>query len=277
MGARWLYLVPLAAVGGALLLRGNQLREERKLEPLWQELQRPAQTAVFDPASIEGLPAPAQRYLRRAIAPGTPLARSVQLEMHGAMRLSPGAEVMPMQAEQVLAPPSGFVWKARVAKGPMRIEGFDAYGHGEGALRWWLLGLVPVVNASGPDVTRSAAGRLAGEAVLVPSTLLPQEGAVWEAVDDTTARVRLSVDDVPSKITLTVDEEGRLRRVSLMRWREDAGNGTPGYVRFDVDEWGNERTFGGYTIQTAFRAGWRLGESDEFPFFYATVDSATYR
>ncbi|MFA9565268.1 MAG: DUF6544 family protein [Acidimicrobiales bacterium] len=42
-----------------------------------------------------------------------------------------------------------------------------------------LHGLVPVAQASGPDVARSAAGRLAAETVAwVPQALTPQAGAV---------------------------------------------------------------------------------------------------
>ncbi len=144
-------------------------------------------------------------------------------------------------------------------------------------MRWWLYGLVPVAHATGPDVTRSAAGRLAGEAVFVPSALLLHREVVWEAIDSTTARATLRVDDEPVTFTLTVDAEGRLQGVSIHRWKDDRGDGTPGYVSFDVDGFGDEHTFGGYTIPTRFRAGWRLGQPDEDPFFHAVIDTAAYR
>jgi hypothetical protein len=276
MRRRWLSVLPLAAAGGVLGLWAARARQEQALEPMWRELQAPGADAAFDPAMADGVPEPARRYLLHAIAPGTPLARSVRLTMHGTLRLSPGGEALPMRAEQVLAPPSGFIWRARVGRGLMRFRGFDRYVHARGAMRWWLLGLIPIVRADGAGVTRSAAGRLAGEAVIVPGALLPRYGAAWEAVDDTTARVRLTVDGEPVTTTLRIDRQGRLRHASLMRWREDAGGGAAGYARFDV-ELGGERTFGGYTIPAHLRAGWRLGEPDEFPFFEATLDSAEYR
>lgn len=276
MHRRWLAALPIAAVVGVLALRAARVRQEGALEPVWRALQAGGGRDVFDPAMVAGLPEPAQRYLRRAIAPGTPLARSVRLAMHGTLRLSPGATPLPMRAEQVLAPPAGFVWRARVGRGAMRLRGFDRYAQAEGAMRWWLLGLVPVVRADGADVTRSAAGRLGGEAVFIPSTLLPASGVGWEAVDDSTARVHLAVDGEPVATTLRIARDGRLRGASLMRWRDDAGGGAPGYVRFDV-EFDGERTFGGYTVPARMRAGWRLGEADEFPFFDAAIDSAEYR
>lgn len=268
----WRTLLPVAAVGGVLGLWAARVRQEQALEPLWRELQAPGAAETFDPAMVKGLPAPAQRYLRRAIAPGTPLARSARLTMHGTLRLSPGGDALPMRAEQVLAPPAGFVWRARVGRGAMRVRGYDRFGHEAGAMRWWMLGLVPIVRADGADVTRSAAGRLAGEGVMVPSMLLPGRGAAWEAVDDSTARVRMTVGGEPVVTTLRIDADGRLRQASIQRWRDAAS----GYVRFDV-ELSAERTFGGYTVPTHLRAGWRLGEADEFPFFDATIDSVEYR
>jgi hypothetical protein len=278
MRRRWIATLPIAAAGGVLALWAARVRQEHALESLWNTLQAPGSAAeTFDPAMVDGLPEPAQRYLRHAIAPGTPLARSVTITMHGTLRLSPGGEALPMRAEQVLAPPAGFIWRARVGRGLMRFRGFDRYGNAQGGMRWWMLGLVPIVRAGGADVTRSAAGRLGGEAVLVPGALLPGRGAVWEAVDDSTARVRLVVDGEPVTTTLRIDADGRLRHASLMRWRDDAGGGgAPGFVRFDV-ELSGERTFGGYTVPAHLRAGWRLGEPDEFPFYDVTVDTAEYR
>jgi hypothetical protein len=276
MRRRWLSVIPLAAAGGVLALWTARTRQEQAVDALWRELQAPGAGEVFDAAMVDGLPPPAQRYLRHAIAPGTPLARSVRLTMHGTLRLQPGGDALPMRAEQVLAPPAGFIWRARVGRGALRFRGFDRYGHGQGRMRWWMWGLAPIVRAGGVDVTRSAAGRLGGEAIFVPAALLPARGAAWEAVDDSTARVRLTVDGEPVTTTLRIGADGRLRHASLMRWRDDAGGGAPGYVRFDV-ELSGERTFGGYTVPARMHVGWRLGEADAFPFFDATVDSAEYR
>jgi hypothetical protein len=153
----------------------------------------------------------------------------------------------------------------------MWFRGFDRYGQGEGAMRWWLYGILPVVSAGGPDVSRSAAGRLGGEAIFVPAILLTANGASWEAVDDDTARVTLPIGKEAVSSTLTVHGDGRLHSVTLRRWRTDGEE--PGYDRFVVDRFGEERTIDGVTLPTRFRAGWRLGEPDAFPFFEARLDA----
>ena len=46
-----------------------------------------ASVETFDPAAIVSLPEPARRWLGHAIAPGTPLWSSVELTMHGQIKL----------------------------------------------------------------------------------------------------------------------------------------------------------------------------------------------
>lgn len=275
----WKVLIPLLLATGGFTLWFSRVRSEHRIEPLWEELAGSDQQdrRVFASAMVAELPPPARRYLLRAIAPGTPLAQSVTLRMHGSMRLQPEADLLPMQADQVLAPPEGLIWRARVGSGLMRFQGFDSFARGKGRLRWWVQGLLPVVNESGADVDRSAAGRVAGEAILLPSTLLPGRGVRWEAISETQARYTMQVGDERVPVTISVDAEGRLERVHIHRWHEDAGNGAAGYDAFVVDDFAHERSFDGYTIPTSFRAGWRLGEADGFPFFYATLENATFR
>ena len=121
---------------------------------------------TFAPAAITGLPEPARRWLGHAIAPGTPLWSSVELTMHGQIKLG---RWRPFTAHQVLAPPGGYLWAARTRLAGLPVTGYHRLGSGGAEMRWRLLRLIPVQNGSGPDVTRSAYGRLAGEIVLIPT------------------------------------------------------------------------------------------------------------
>lgn len=208
--SRWMWPIALVLVAVVVALWMARVRGEDSVESLWEDLASPSGPAGvrFDSSMVAGLPAPARRYLMRAIAPGTPLSSSVRLRMHGSMRLQPEGEFLNMEADQILAPPRGLVWKARVQRGLMRIQGFDSFGGGRGKLRWWLYGLVPVATADGPDVDRSAAGRVAGEAIFVPAVLLPQFGTRWEAVDDSTAVFEMTGGDEPVRVVITVDAAG---------------------------------------------------------------------
>lgn len=267
--------VLMVAAGGLLLFR---IREERRVEALAASLEEGGSHGRFDPAMVEDVPEPGRRYLLHALEPGAPLATSVRLEISGSIRMSPGGEPMPMESEEVLAAGRGYVWTARMKKGALTIRGFDSYAHGEAEMRWWVAGLVPVVREAGEDLSRSGAGRLAGESALfLPSVLLPSRGASWERMDDSTALVRFDVEGVTTEFTLEVEPDGSLRRLSYERWNADPENGPVGHLPFVIDEFGEERTFDGHTIPTRFRAGWRLGGEDEFPFFFPRVAGAEYR
>lgn len=270
--------IGVSAVAAVVAGAGGRLVRERGLEAAWRAERQPAERARFDPSMVEGLPAPARRLLLRAIAPGTPLASSVELRMRGTIQLDREREPMAMRAEQLLRHGDGFAWRARVASGAMRIRGYDRLLGGTGEMRWWLYGVVPVVRADGDDYDRSAAGRLAAETIwLLPSALLPAAGAEWEPVDDSTARVRLPWTGETEPVEVTVDDDGRPTRVSIRRWNGDPANGPVGRLPFIADSMARERTFDGYSIPTTVRAGWRLDAPDAFPFFHAVIEEAVYR
>jgi hypothetical protein len=243
------------------------------LDELWEGA--PPSRGRFDPNALEGLPTPARRYLRHAIAEGAPLAAAVRLEMHGHIKL--GKRWRPFEAEQVIRWDRGLIWKAKTKMGPLSIAGSDRLIDGQGAMRWKLLGVVPVMSAEGPDVTRSAAGRLEAESMWLPSVLLG-DGITWTAQDDTHAHVRVAVMGDEAELALTIDPEGRLRQTAMQRW------GNPEGEAFHEAPFGaiveEESTFEGYTIPTKLRVGWHFDTprfEAEGEFWRAEITAATYR
>src|SRR3954469_9555658 len=76
----------------------------------WAALAQPTEApAAFDAAAAHGLPEPARRWVTHAIAAGTTLRTSVELRMHGEIRLGAWR---PFSAVQRLTPADGFVWAA---------------------------------------------------------------------------------------------------------------------------------------------------------------------
>lgn len=245
------------------------------LDDLWSGA--PESDESFDPTSISNLPGPARRYLEHTIAPGTPLASAVRLEMTGQMRLE--EKWLPFEAQQVIRWDRGLIWKAKVKMGLLSIKGSDRFIDGEGAMRWKLLGLIPVVKARGPDISRSAVGRLQIESMWLPSVLLSDE-VIWDKAGEDPARVQahVSVMGHEATITLEVDEEGRLESTQMQRWGDPEGG------EFQLYPFGGlalrERTFQGYTVPTELRVGWYFGTprfDEEGEFWRATIHSMTFR
>jgi hypothetical protein len=242
------------------------------LDKLWESTLPGEQT--FGSAQLARLPDPARRYLEHAIAAGTPLAVAVRLRMHGEIKLR---RWFPFRAEQVIRWDRGMIWRATVRMYGLPIRGFDRLIDGQGKLQWKLLGLVPVLTAAGPDISRSAAGRIAAESIWLPS-VLGRDDVLWTALDSSHVHASLTVLDEGTELALAVDGVGRLESVELKRW----GNPEGGDFRY-VDFGGlveDEGTFEGYTIPTRLRVGWHFGterfESDG-EFFRVTIDAASYR
>jgi hypothetical protein len=265
-----------AAVVSHFVYRFDLLAARSAWTAVVAEEATPAQP--FDPAVLSGLPEPARRYLAYSIAPGTPLRTTVELEMRGEFALGDRHEhrVLHMRARQVLAPPHAFVWAPQLGSGLRRISGSDGYVAGRAWTRFWLLGIVPVARASGTsDLARSAAGRSLMEAIWAPASLLPQAGARWEPVDDSTARVTFDSGDGPLSMSVRIAPDGRPLSVQMLRWSDANPERVFRWQPFGgtLEAWGE---FGGYTIPTRVEVGNHFGTEEYFPFFRAQIVSAHY-
>jgi hypothetical protein len=230
-----------------------------------------AATEKFDPTMTAELPAAVQRWLSHAILPGTPLWRSVELTMHGQIKLG---RWRPFTARQVLAPPDGYIWAATARLAGLPVTGYDRLSSGTGQMRWRLLGMIPMMTAAGPDVTRSAYGRLAGEICLLPTAF---RHATWtEGKHPGTAVATWQFGNDTEAAELDVDSGGRLTQVRVNRWGNPDGapiGRFPFGVRVEA-----EAEFGGIAIPSVLRAGWwrGTGRQREGDFFRAEITSAVF-
>lgn len=246
-----------------------------RLHDDWRRLTSPTEPAEpFDPDMVEHLPDPARRWLRHAIAPGSPLRRAVVLRQHGVIRLGAWR---PFTATQALAPLEGFLWPVTTRLFGLPVRGFDRYSAGSGEMRHWLLGLIPVMSAAGPDIDRSAAARHTSEIVWAPgAALAPQVG--WCAVDDDQVTMRVLCGPWAFEPTLTVATSGALRQVTVPRWT-NAGR-TAWHEEPFTAVFHEERTFDGYTVPSRTTAGWGHGTrrwDEGGAFIRQTIDDAAFR
>jgi hypothetical protein len=241
----------------------------------WRRLAEPTtDPAPFTPDLLDGLPEPARRWLAHAIAPGTPLRRVAVLRQHGEIKVGRWQRY---EADWLLAPPDGFIWAATTRIGPLFVRGFDRYTRGSGQTSWRLLGRIPFVSADGPDVTRSALGRLLGELCFVPAAALSPL-VRWEHLDDRRSTACIDAGGRAHRVTLTVADSGRLERVDLPRWGAPDGREFREHTFTAVMD-GLEATYDGFTIPLGCRAGWwhcSDGCADE-EFIRFSLDDAGYR
>lgn len=246
-------------------------QKDISIDSLWDST--PPAEETFDPNRFRELPEPARRYLEHSIAPVTPLATSVRLEMHGEINLN---RWLPFQAEQIIRWDQGMIWKAKVKMAGLPVKGFDRVIAGTGELKWKLLGLIPVLNESGPDISRSSIGRMGIEAVWLPS-IFCRRTTEWASCENSIIKAKYPLMGETIDPELKIGPEGQLQSVKLKRW------GKPGEGEFRYEDFGGvvegERSFGGYTIPTVLRVGWFFGSSrfeSEGEFFRAVIDHARF-
>ena len=245
--------------GGLAVLAAVKVRDDRHVDEIWRSLEQSGTTGeLFTEEMVSGLPDPARRYFLHAIRPGTPLAPRIHFGYHGSMK--PGKQMpwMSLTVEQIAAKERGFVWKARARSGALVLTAADHYLDGNGRMRIALFGLVPVVNATGPDLSRSALARLLIEGLLLPSSLLPGPHVQVEGIDESRFKVTVRLHGETTPITLTVDPEGRLKEIVMERWGNLTDDGSYRYIPYGatVQE---EGTFGGYAIPSHISVGWWYG------------------
>jgi uncharacterized protein DUF6920 len=157
------------------------------------------------------------------------------------------------------------------------IRGFDRLLNGEGEMQWKVLGVIPFMAAAGPDITRSAAGRVGAETVWLPSRLC-REDVTWTGPDSLHAQASLTVEGERTEVQFVIDGVGRLEGVKLKRW------GNPEGAVYHYADFGGfaerEGTFDGFTIPTQLRVGWYFGTERferEGEFFRVKIDHAEFR
>ncbi len=228
----------------------------------------------FDPGRLDDFPEPVRRYLKHSILPDGLMAHSVNLQMHGRIRIN---KWMPFEAEEVIRFDRGMIWHAKAKMQGLPIRGSDRLIDGNGLMRWKFLGLIPVLDKSGPDVSRSAAGRMAAELVWLPS-VLKSDAISWQSEGNKEFSAEVDIAGEKIKLKYEINSSGGLKSVRLSRWGNPPGEEF-GYYDFGaiVDE---EDRFEDFTIPSELRVGWHFG-SDRFEkegeFLRVKIDQAFYR
>lgn len=246
-------------------------RTARHIRHEWAVLSSPPTSVeIFDSDRTANLPEPVGKWLRHSIRQETPLAATAWLRMRGHIRLGAWR---PFTATQVLAPGIGFIWAATAKIDGIPVLGYDKYVDHVGEMRWRIGGLIPVMSARNDDISRSAAGRLAAESVLVPTSFA---GAQW-CSDDAGVHAIWSINSYRETMDLDIGDDGQLHGVCMQRW------GNPGGAPFGRYPFGvafeSDREFGGVTIPTKVRAGWwwHTDRQADGEFFRATITDAAFR
>ncbi|MEJ2379912.1 MAG: hypothetical protein P8076_01840 [Gammaproteobacteria bacterium] len=270
-------LLSALAVGalGAWFWRRTSARQIRQLDG--SRPRQSSRTVSFD--ELRGLPEPVARYLRRVLAEGRPLVRTARLAQTGALRVGrteARGRWCPMTAVQHFSvAPAGFIWDARIRMAPLlRIFVRDGCVGGRGGMEARIWALVPMVRAqAGAALDTAALQRYLGEAVWLPTALLPSQGVAWQPIDEWRARATLEQGGVSASLEFRFGPDGDAVEVyAPARYREFSGRylPTPWSVRL-----GQFAQRGGMRIPLQAEASWLL-PGGRYPYWRGCVQSIHY-
>jgi hypothetical protein len=181
---------------------------------------------TFSPEDAGDLPAPVAKYFHRVLRSGQPWVRHAMLTQTGEFLIGPG-EWTPFRATQhVVVTPPGFVWDARIRMIPgMNVFVRDAYVGGGGTMEASLLSLYSLTRQSGRrELDSGALQRYLGEAVWLPTALLPTAGVTWTPLNDRAAMATLTDGETTVSVEFRFDPAGDVVEVyAADRFREVEG------------------------------------------------------
>lgn len=278
---KWVLLsvAVLAAVWGAVVLLGHTTwtKATDELERGLEAARRTPAVTRFDPAELQGLPAPVQRYFRAVLTPGQPIVAAATIEHRGQFNMGEAQDNWkPFTSRQrIVTSRPGFVWNARIAFVPgLAVRVHDAFVAGAGRLHAAVEGLLTVADLKDtPDLAEGELMRYFAEAAWVPTALLPSQGVRWEAVDDRSARATLAEGTVSVTLTFGFATDGTMESVrAAARGRTVGGRVVPTPWE---GRWSDTQVQGGMRVPMTGEVAWLTREGRK-AYWRGTIAAVSY-
>lgn len=248
-------LLLLPALVNAADLRPSSLRSEylAAVERVTTEPARPKPLVTED--DLRGLPTPIQRYLDRAGVVGKPHVHNVHVRMSLQIRGGQSEPWMTGNVEQynTFTPLQRFFF-LEAKRGQIPVDVAHLFDAGGATMRARVLGLYPVMDGSGPELTRAETVTILNDmCLLAPATLLDPR-LEWGRSDSTFAEVSLSHGKNRVSATLYFSTEGDLTTfVSRDRGQSDGKTSVVHPWWTPVSDY---RSFDGVRLPSAGEAQW---------------------
>ena len=242
-------------------------------------LNRPARTNIVTEADLAGLPGPVAMYIRRSGAVGQPRVTNFRARIHGRIRGGPEKPWMHFIGEQVStcgsAPSRVLLMDATMFGLPVDV--LHAFVGPHATMQVKLCSLLPMVNASGPDMDRAETVTVFNDlCVLAPAALI-DASIQWQSIDPFRVRGQFTYGANSVGAELVFDASGALVDfVSDDRLR--AATDGKSFVR---QRWstpiGGYRSFGARVTSTSGEARWHAPEPEgNFCYLEFRVDAMAY-
>lgn len=235
---------------------------------------------VLTERDLDRLPAPVARYVRQSGAVGRPLVTAFRARIHGRIRAGVGKPWMPFTGEQVNTygplPERFFTMHATLMHLPVDV--LHIFRGDSATMRVKLCSLLPMVDASGPEMVRGETVTLLNDlCVLAPAALVSARIA-WTPVSDHEVRATFTRGGQTVEADLVFNQADQLVGFSSDdRYAASADGRT-----FRRQRWSTPlrdyRSFGGRTISAAGLGCWDAPDPDGyFAYLEFAVDDVAYQ
>jgi len=256
------YTLITTSVTGGLLVMSTTIfagKIDQEIEAIFSDGGQETSEVITE-NDLRDLPGPVQKWLKVAGVIGTKKAISVRLRQEGFFRRSPDSDWMPYTAEQYYTTDvPAFIWRAKIKASPvMRLLVRDKYENGRGNMLIKLWSMIPVGNATGPELDQGTLLRYLNETMWFPSVVL-NEYITWEAVNDSAAKATMEYEGVKASAVFYFNNRGMVENMTADRYMEKDGE-------FEMHQWSTPisgyKEFHGITIPAEGEGVWDLPSGD---------------
>lgn len=149
---------------------------------------------LVTPDDLVELPEPVRCYLKQVGVVGQPHVHHFKAEWDGRIRGAPDEPWMEFTAQQVnfVDEPARF-FLMDATRGGLPVDVLHAFRNGSAGMRVKLLSLIPMVDTSGPEMTRAETVTLLNDIALMSPAALLHPQMEWSPLAEHSARVRYTV------------------------------------------------------------------------------------
>jgi hypothetical protein len=257
-------MIPNVIILVVALASLSSIRLDRKID---QERQiilsqiSAGEPAIFGEDAIRDLPDPVKDWLRNSGVVGKTWIKSVSVRQKAQMKMKPGQEKWAeAEAEQyVTTEKPAFLWTVRMNMSSLiKVRGRDKFMDGKGHMLIRMNSLINFVNETGEKLSEGSLQRYLGEIVWYP-TMAASPYITWEAIDDHSARARLSYQGTTGSGIFYFDGNGDFVKFTAMRYKGNEPDAKKYPWIITADEYA---TFDGIRVPVSFGITWELEDGE---------------
>ncbi len=265
-----------AVLGTTVAVQYHQTeRDIAQFEHRVADIGRRHPSPALDPARLQGLPDPVQRYFRFTFPGQAPAYSVVRMSASGQFRRPLTEGFNATTASQVIA--TGVPALMFSATTPMLpgvwARAYDFYANGEMEMKAKVLSTLTVVDEKQtPTLNRISLRRWLLESALYPASLLPGGPVTWEAIDADSARAVVNQAGMQASMVAHFAADGRMTH---MRTETNGDLMTPYHGSGEHVARSNYRMVGHQMIPMDFTIS-RMAGGKLFPFWKGRIDAIEF-